>query len=128
MATSRDLPTVFLRLEGAALLGVALFLYGRGDQGWLLFAVLLLAPDVSIVGYAAGPRVGAVAYNVVHTTVGPAALAVVGVLTESVLTVSVALVWAAHIGGDRLLGYGLKRTTGFRDTHLGTIGRAGLTG
>jgi hypothetical protein len=128
MATSRDLPTVFLRLEGAALLGLALFLYARGDRGWLLFAVLLLVPDVSIAGYAAGLRVGAVAYNVVHTTVGPAALAVVGVLSDSPLMVSVALIWAAHIGVDRLLGYGLKRTTGFRDTHLGTIGRAGSTG
>jgi uncharacterized protein DUF4260 len=128
MAAPRDVPTVFLRLEGAALLGLAVFLYGRGDEGWLFFALLLLAPDVSILGYAAGPRVGAVAYNVVHTTVGPAALAVIGVLAESPLVLSVALIWAAHIGGDRLLGYGLKRTSGFRDTHLGTIGRAGPTG
>jgi uncharacterized protein DUF4260 len=128
MAPPRDLPTTFLRLEGAALLGLAVFLYARGDRGWWLFAVVLLAPDLSIVGYAAGPRVGAVAYNVAHTTVGPAALAVAGVLVESPLTISLALIWAAHIGGDRLLGYGLKRSTGFRDTHLGTIGRAGPTG
>lgn len=122
MARPGDLPTVILRLEGAIILSLAVFLYVRGDGGWLLFLLLLLAPDVSLVGYAAGPRVGAVAYNALHTTVGPAAVAVAGILAESTGAVSVALVWFAHIGLDRLLGYGLKHTSGFRDTHLGRIG------
>ena len=123
MARPGDLPTAILRLEGAVILSLAVFLYVRADGGWLLFLLLLLVPDVGILGYGAGPRVGAMTYNVLHTTVGPAAVAVIGILAESPVTVSVALVWFAHIGMDRMLGYGLKRTTGFQDTHLGRIGR-----
>jgi Domain of unknown function (DUF4260) len=118
----RDLPILFLRVEGAVLIGLAVFLFARTDIGWLLFALLLLVPDVSMLGYAAGSRVGAITYNLGHTTLLPAALAVIGVLTESTMTVAVALIWFAHIGLDRMLGYGLKRTTGFRGTHLGPIG------
>ena len=123
MARPGDLPTAILRFEGAVILSLAVFLYVRGDGGWLLFLLLLLAPDISLLGYAAGPRVGAATYNALHTTVGPAAVAVAGILAESTGAVSVALVWFAHIGLDRLLGYGLKHTSGFRDTHLGRIGR-----
>jgi hypothetical protein len=123
VARPGDLPTAILRVEGAVILSLALFLYVRGDGGWLLFVVLLLAPDVGMLGYTAGPRLGAITYNALHTTVGPAALAVIGILTESPQVVSVALVWFAHIGVDRMLGYGLKHTAGFRETHLGRIGR-----
>jgi Domain of unknown function (DUF4260) len=123
MARPGDVPTAILRLEGAVMLSLAVFLYVRGDGGWLLFLLLLLVPDAGLVGYAAGPRVGAITYNALHTTIGPAALAVIGILTESSGAVSVALVWFGHIGMDRTLGYGLKHTSGFRETHLGRIGR-----
>ena len=123
MARPGDLPTAILRLEGAVILSLAVFLYVRVDGGWLLFVLLLLVPDVGILGYLRGPRTGAITYNALHTTVGPAALAVIGIVAESAAAISVALVWFAHIGMDRLLGYGLKRTSGFRDTHLGGIGR-----
>jgi Domain of unknown function (DUF4260) len=119
----RDLPTVVLRLEGAALLAVAVFLYARYGDGWVLFALLILAPDLSLLGYTAGPVVGAAAYDTLHTTVLPLALGVVGIVSGSEVVLSVALVWLAHIGMDRGLGYGLKLTSGFRDTHLGRIGR-----
>jgi hypothetical protein len=114
---------VVLRLEGAALLGVAVFLYARYGDGWVLFALLLLAPDLSLLGYTAGPVFGAAAYNALHTTVLPLAMGVVGIVSGSEVILSVALVWLAHIGMDRGLGYGLKLTSGFRDTHLGRIGR-----
>jgi len=123
VARPGDLPTAILRVEGVAILGLAVFLYARGDYGWLLFALLLLVPDMGLLGYAAGPRAGAMAYNAVHTAVGPAVLAAIGILAGSPRVVSVALVWFAHIGMDRSLGYGLKHTSGFRDTHLGRIGR-----
>jgi hypothetical protein len=123
VARPGDLPTAILRLEGAVILSLAAFLYVRGDGGWLLFVLLLLVPDVGMIGYSAGPKVGAITYNALHTTAGPAALVVAGILGESSVGVSVALVWFAHIGIDRALGYGLKRTSGFRDTHLGRIGR-----
>jgi hypothetical protein len=123
MGRPADLPTLFLRFEGLVLLALAVVLYALAGYGWLLFVLVLLLPDVSMVGYAGGPRLGAYLYNAAHTYLGPATLAVVGIVAEAPGPIAVALIWFAHIGMDRLLGYGLKRTTGFRDTHLGRIGR-----
>ena len=112
-----------LRLEGLALFALALGAYlWLGSEPWWLFLVLLLVPDVSFVGYLAGPRVGALVYNAVHSTIGPIALLGAGGLADSGLAVSLALIWAAHIGLDRAIGYGLKYATGFAFTHLGRIG------
>jgi uncharacterized protein DUF4260 len=116
-------PRLLLRLEGAALLVIAVVLYARAGTSWWLFAVLVLAPDLSFIGYLAGPKVGAIAYNAAHATIGPIALAVIGIYAPSPLSLAVALIWLAHIGADRLLGYGLKYAAGFGFTHLGRIGR-----
>ena len=84
--------------------------------------MFLLAPDVSLAGYLAGPRVGAVTYNLAHTYAFPVALAAGCLLAgEPGLPVQIALIWAAHIGIDRVLGLGLKYPTAFKDTHLGRI-------
>ena len=112
------LPRWLLHLEGLALLGGALALYFHFGYGWVLLVALLLAPDLSMVGYLAGPRVGAVAYDLVHTSALPLALAVGGTLGGSGSSVQLALIWLAHVGADRLLGYGLKYPTHFKDTHL----------
>jgi hypothetical protein len=71
-----------------------------------------------MVGYLAGPSIGAVAYNAFHSYPLPAALGLAGLVAGGPLAVSVALVWFAHIGMDRLMGYGLKYPTGFKNTHL----------
>jgi hypothetical protein len=117
------LPHLLLRLEGAALFALAVFLYPKVDDSWIMFLGLILAPDLSMAGYLAGPRVGALAYNAAHITLGPIALAVAGFLYPAVLLIALALIWLAHIGIDRALGYGLKYQAGFRVTHLGRIGR-----
>ncbi len=114
-------PVALLRAEGAALLAVSVLLYWMNGESWWLFALLLLAPDVSTLGYLTGSRVGAAAYNAFHSYPLPTALGVFGLLWGAPLAVAVALVWLAHIGMDRLLGYGLKYTTGFKDTHLGRL-------
>ena len=112
-----------LRLEGVAVLVLSAAAYSQWSQhGWGLFALLFLVPDLSMVGYLAGSRVGAVTYNVVHAYVGPAALACAAVLWLGPLWLAVALIWSAHIGFDRAVGYGLKLPEGFRHTHLGPIG------
>jgi len=80
--------------------------------------VLFLAPDLGIVGYVAGPTVGAVSYDVVHTYALPVALGIGGLLRTPRTAMQIALIWLAHIGFDRSLGYGLKYPSGFRDTHL----------
>ena len=111
-------PGRLLRLEGAAGFALALVLYERLHGGWLLFIVLILAPDLSMLGYLAGIRLGAACYNAAHTLVLPAALAAYGVLAAHPLAVQLSLIWFAHIAGDRLLGYGLKYPEGFKKTHL----------
>jgi hypothetical protein len=112
-----------LRIEGLAELAAAVFLYGRYGESWLLFVVLLLAPDVSALGYVFGPRVGAYAYDVVHLELWPIAMGTFGVADGHPLLYAIALIWLAHIGMDRALGFGFKYPSAFKDTHLGTIGR-----
>jgi hypothetical protein len=114
-------PTILLRVEGLALFVAALAVYSyRGFNGWV-FLALLFVPDVSMLGYGFGPRAGSVIYNSVHTTLLPLVLGVSGVLSGSPLALQLALVWLAHIGMDRTLGYGLKYASAFKDTHLTVI-------
>lgn len=83
---------------------------------------MILAPDLSMLGYLGGPRAGAAAYNLAHTYAAPLALAVVTAFAlPTALGPLAALVWVAHVGIDRALGYGLKGTAGFKHTHLGPL-------
>ena len=112
-----------LRLEGLVLfLGMTL-LYGVWDGSWWLYALLFLAPDLSFAGYLAGPKQGGVIYNAGHSYMAPVALMTIGFATTQPLLLSIAMIWLAHIGLDRALGYGLKYADGFGFTHLGRIGK-----
>jgi Domain of unknown function (DUF4260) len=113
-----------LRLEGLAVLAVAVAAYANVGDGWALFAALFLWPDLAFFAYLAGPRAGATAYNATHSYVGAFGLLAVGVLGAVPLLLTVALIWCAHIGFDHALGYGLKYAGGFNQTHLGMLGRA----
>ena len=116
---------VLLRMEGLALLSFALALYATGGASWRTFAILFLAPDLSFAFYLAGSRIGALAYNAAHSTLGPLALAALSRFApQASVLLPFALIWLAHVGFDRALGYGLKYASGFSDTHLGRIGRA----
>jgi len=117
------MPRLLLRLEGIALFLLATAAFAYTGASWWLYFLLFLLPDVSFAGYAAGPRVGAAAYNALHTTLGPAVLAGLGLWLDHSMLLGIAANWAAHIGFDRMLGYGLKYASGFHDTHLGRIGR-----
>ena len=114
-------PRIVLRLEGLAVLAIATAAYGRFGGSWVLFLALFLVPDLGIAGYLAGPRAGAAAYNVAHSYVGAAALILAGMLGATWL-LPPGLVWTAHIGFDRVLGFGLKYPDAFAHTHLGSIG------
>ena len=112
-----------LRLEGVVLFAGMTLLYGLWDGSWWVYAILFLAPDLSFAAYVAGPRVGAVVYNAAHSYLAPVALMTAGLAAASPLVLSLAMIWLAHIGIDRALGYGLKYQAGFSFTHLGRIGR-----
>lgn len=107
-----------LRLEGLTLLALAAGLYAHLIGDWKMFAILFLAPDVAFVAYLFGPRIGAMGYNAVHSTIGPVVLAAAATFLNIHLALAVALIWLAHIGFDRALGYGLKYASAFGDTHL----------
>ena len=115
---------VLLRLEGLAVFAAALAAYSQIGASPLEFAALFLLPDLAIAAYLAGPRLGACVYNLAHAYLAPLALGAAGVALGSPAAAPIALVWIAHIGFDRALGFGLKYATGFGDSHLGRIGRA----
>jgi len=114
---------LLLRLEGFAAFAAALAVYWRSDYSWTAFAVFFLAPDLLMLGYLAGPRAGALGYDLVHTYVLPVALVCFGFFGGAPIAAAGGLIWIAHIGFDRALGYGLKYPIAFGDTHLG--GRGG---
>lgn len=116
-------PILLQRLEGLVLLLAALGFYVWLEQSWWLFLILLLAPDLFMLGYLAGPKVGAKTYNVGHLLVWPVLLIGIGFLVGNSLLMGLGAIWLAHLGLDRMLGYGFKLPTGFKDTHLGRIGR-----
>jgi hypothetical protein len=78
----------------------------------------LLLPDLSAIGYLGGPGLGSRLYNAAHVTPPPAALVAIGCWQHTPLVTALGLVWLAHIGMDRLLGYGLKYDDAFQHTHL----------
>ncbi|MCP3470664.1 DUF4260 domain-containing protein [Bradyrhizobium sp. CCGUVB1N3] len=116
---------VLLRLEGLTLFAGMVLLYAVWGGSWLVFALLFLAPDLSFLAYLADSRFGAIVYNAAHSYMVPVALLTAGFALEWPLLLSIAMIWLAHIGIDRALGYGLKYQAGFGFTHLGRIGRMG---
>lgn len=123
----RGAPRLLLRIEGASLFACALFGYAWTDQSWWMLAALILVPDLGMAGYWAGPRIGAATYNAAHTTAAPLLVLMISAALGHPLAAGLALIWLAHIGFDRAVGYGLKYVSGFEDTHLGPLGRAGAT-
>jgi hypothetical protein len=116
-------PIAVLRLEGSVALGAACFAYASLGGSWGWFTALFLVPDVAMLGYLAGPRVGAASYHAAHSYLGPALVALLGASLHLHALPLGACIWAAHVGFDRMLGYGLKYATAFGDTHLGLRGR-----
>lgn len=114
-------PKALLHAEGLAVLAAACAVYRHYAFSWLLFAALFLAPDLLMIGYLFGVKSGACIYNLGHTYVAPLALVAVGYLGDWPRLLPLGVIWAAHIGFDRFLGYGLKYETTFKDTHLNRV-------
>lgn len=108
---------LLLRLEGLAVLIGAVAVYAAQYGDWLAFILLLFVPDLSMIGYMRGSSTGAALYNAAHTYLAPGMLAAIGLAAGAPLLLQIALIWVAHIGMDRALGYGLKYGA-FKDTHL----------
>jgi hypothetical protein len=111
-------PFYLLHAEGAVVLMVSFAAYHELNGNWLLFFLLFLWPDLFMLGYLANVRVGASLYNLVHTYAGPLLLGAAAVFEQWHNTLLFTLIWTAHIGLDRMLGFGLKYPTFFKDTHM----------
>lgn len=105
------------RLEGLVALAGAVAAYGWLGQSWIVFALLFIAPDLFMLGYLRGKSTGALVYNLGHTYAAPAVLVLIGLAGGGAWLFGVATIWIAHIGFDRMLGYGLKLGD-FKQTHL----------
>lgn len=115
---------VVLRLEGLVVFLAALVAYGESGTHWSTFAWFILLPDLALLGYLASARAGAIAYNCTHSYIGAVACLAASQLFGMPLLLTAGLIWCAHLGFDRMLGYGLKYASGFRATHLGLVGKA----
>src|SRR5262249_14219011 len=111
-------PRFLLQTEGALVFLAAILAYRYIHASWLLFFVLLLAPDLFILGYLVNGRIGAAVYNLVHTYAGPLLAFALSFYTNKPFLIPFILIWATHIGMDRMLGFGLKYPAGFKDTHF----------
>jgi hypothetical protein len=111
-------PRAWLRLEGLAVFAASLLFYRWQREPWTTFLGVFMLPDISMFGYLAGPAIGARLYNLAHNYVAPLFLACWALSVGREDMVPIGLIWMAHIGCDRMLGFGLKYPTAFRDTHL----------
>lgn len=120
-AHSLNMPRIFLHLEGVAILVAAIGLYANQQFSWWVFVLFLLTPDLPILLYPINPRLGSIAYNLVHTIIFPLTLAIFSVFNGSDLGLQIALIWLSHIGMDRAFGYGFKYGGDFKQTHFSRI-------
>lgn len=118
-AGETNAPITILRIEALGVLAAACALYAHQGYSWQTFAIFFLLPDVSMIGYAFGKRGGAALYNVGHSYLIPAMIGAMGLALNNELAMTAAIIWIAHIGFDRALGYGLKYPDAFGHTHLG---------
>jgi hypothetical protein len=114
-------PKAVLRLEGAVLFAASIALFALQGQQWWLYPALLLVPDIFMIGYLRGTKLGAITYNLGHSYPAAALVTVIGFVSSAPLTVAIGAIWFGHIGWDRMLGYGLKYATSFKHTHLGDL-------
>jgi Domain of unknown function (DUF4260) len=102
---------------------LAILMQSWQPLAWWQGALIFFAPDLAFFAYLAGPRVRAVVNNAVHIYGFGAAMLAVGALVDLPWVTALGFLWIAHVGFDRMFGYGLKLPTAFQDTHLGRIGR-----
>ncbi len=113
-----------LRLEGVAIFGFALMAYEFMGFPWGFFILVFFLPDLSWPAYFHSPKAGAILYNTMHSYILPLMLFAYGFFVSSSIANQLAIVWIAHIGFDRALGFGLKYGRGFRYTHFGKLGHS----
>lgn len=112
---------ILLKLEEAAMFGLAIYLFSLLHFEWWWFLVLLLAPDIGMVGYVFGNKIGAFAYNLFHHKGLAIVIYLGGMYLSMPIVQLIGVMLFAHASFDRVFGYGLKYDKGFKFTHLGEL-------
>jgi hypothetical protein len=112
-----------IKLEELGLFVLGIYLFNQLDYAWWLFLVLILTPDLSMIGYVFGNKTGALSYNLFHHRGIAIVFYLVGVYFHNNEIQLSGVILFTHSSMDRMFGYGLKYETGFKDTHLGEIGK-----
>lgn len=112
-----------LKTEELGLFLLSIFLFSQLPFAWWTYPLLLLAPDLGMIGYFLGPRVGSMTYNTTHHKGLAALFYIVGAANSAPGLALVGVIMLGHSSLDRVLGYGLKYADSFNHTHLGWIGR-----
>lgn len=108
-----------LKLEGLFVLLISIYFYFFNLQfSWIIFILLLLLPDLSMLGYLINNKIGAIGYNFFHTYSISLIILLLSVLFPSDILLMIGLTWVSHIGMDKMFGLGLKYPTTFQDTHF----------
>ena len=116
-----------IRLEELAMLGISIYALYYFKVEWWYYLLLFLGPDISMLGYLVGNKVGAVTYNLFHYKGVAILIFLVGLYTQARLLQVIGIILFGHSAMDRVLGYGLKYYKGFQHTHLGYIGKTNVT-
>lgn len=107
-----------IRIEGLVVLALGAYVYFSSGYSWVIFLLLLMLPDIFMIGYMVSNKVGAYLYNAAHTFVTPLLLLLAGMTLSLDFLIMISLIWLVHIGMDRMMGYGLKYESNFKDTHI----------
>lgn len=110
-----------LKLEEIAQFLLGMYLFSLLPYAWWWFPALLLAPDIGMVGYLGGAKMGAFFYNIFHHKGVAIAIYLAGIYFDNSVLQLVGAMLFAHAAFDRMLGYGLKYEKGFKFTHLGDL-------
>lgn len=121
MRGMNKLNKMLLHVEGFTVLVISLYFYGYSQFSWVLFVILLFTPDFSMIGYLFNNKIGALLYNIFHTYSLSIAVIMLGLALSNEPLLAIGLILSAHIGMDRMIGYGLKYSTDFKDTHLNRV-------
>jgi len=112
-----------IKLEELGLFMLGIYLFDQMEYAWWWFLVLILVPDLSVIGYVFGDKMGALSYNIAHHRGIAVVLYLIGIYYSHTAIQLLGVILFAHSAMDRMLGYGLKYETGFKYTHLGEIGK-----
>jgi Domain of unknown function (DUF4260) len=112
-----------LKLEELVMFFISVYVLYYFDAAWWLYLLLLLGPDISMLGYLAGDKIGAWSYNLFHHKGIAIALIAAGFMIDNDALIIIGVILFGHASMDRVAGYGLKYENGFKFTHLGEIGK-----